>query len=115
MDFLLLLPQGVRVVIEVDGKHHYADRAGGADVQRYAQMVRGDCELKLAGYEVFRFGAAELQVPTAKEDVKAFFEALFKRSNELITQSRANTGNSLESTVQKSLKSCCLFGMIEAD
>ncbi|MEA3082671.1 MAG: hypothetical protein QOC89_368, partial [Paraburkholderia sp.] len=40
---------------------------------------RGDRELKLAGYEVFRFGAAELQVPTAKEDVKAFFEALFKR------------------------------------
>jgi very-short-patch-repair endonuclease len=79
MDFLLLLPQGMRVVIEVDGKHHYAGSAGNADVQRYAQMVRGDRELKLAGYEVFRFGAAELQVPTAKEDVKAFFEALFNR------------------------------------
>lgn len=25
MDFLLLLPHGTRVVIEVDGKHHYAD------------------------------------------------------------------------------------------
>jgi hypothetical protein len=69
----------MRVVIEVDGKHHYAGSAGNADVQRYAQMVRGDRELKLAGYEVFRFGAAELQVPTAKEDVKAFFEALFNR------------------------------------
>ena len=79
MDFLLLLPQGVRVVIEVDGKHHYADAAGSADVQRYAQMVRADRELKLAGYEVFRFGAAELQTPTAKNEVKAFFEALFKR------------------------------------
>lgn len=79
MDFLLLLPQGVRVVIEVDGKHHYADTAGSADVQRYAQMVRADRELKLAGYEVFRFGAAELQALDAKADVKAFFEALFKR------------------------------------
>lgn len=79
MDFLLLLPQGVRVVIEVDGKHHYADATGRADVQRYAQMVRADRELKLTGYEVFRFGAAELQMPTAKADVKAFFEALFKR------------------------------------
>jgi len=79
MDFLLLLPQGVRVVIEVDGKHHYADTAGTADVQRYAQMVRADRELKLAGYEVFRFGAAELQMPTAKADVKTFFESLFKR------------------------------------
>jgi very-short-patch-repair endonuclease len=79
MDFLLLLPQGVRIVIEVDGKHHYANAAGCADVQRYAQMVRADRELKLAGYEVFRFGAAELQAPTAKADVKDFFEALFKR------------------------------------
>lgn len=79
MDFLLLLPQGVRVVIEADGKHHYADATGSADVQRYSQMVKADRELKLAGYEVFRFGAAELQVPTAKADVKAFFEALFKR------------------------------------
>lgn len=79
MDFLLLLPQGVRIVIEVDGKHHYADAADRADVQRYAQMVRADRELKLAGYEVFRFGAAELQAPSAKEDVKVFFEALFKR------------------------------------
>ena len=79
MDFLLLLPQGVRVVIEVDGKHHYADTKGKADVQRYAQMARADRELKLAGYEVFRFGVAELQTPTAKADVQVFFKALFKR------------------------------------
>jgi len=79
MDFLLLLPQGVRIVIEVDGKQHYADADGRADVQRYAQMVMADRDLKLAGYEVFRFGAAELQQPTAKADVKRFFDALFKR------------------------------------
>jgi len=79
MDFLLLLPQGVRVVIEVDGKHHYADTAGSADVQRHAHMVRADRELKLAGYEVFRFGASELQAHTAKADVKVFFDTLFKR------------------------------------
>ena len=79
MDFLLLLPQGVRVVIEVDGKHHYADADGRADVQRYGQMVMADRDLKLAGYEVLRFGAAELQQPTAKADVKSFFDALFKR------------------------------------
>lgn len=79
MDFLLLLPQGVRIVIEVDGKHHYANGTGKADVRRYAQMVQGDRELKLAGYEVFRFGAVELQEPEADANVKAFFEALFKR------------------------------------
>jgi very-short-patch-repair endonuclease len=85
MDFLLLLPHGVRVVIEVDGKHHYADSNGVADVQRYAQTMVADRELKLAGYEVFRFGAAELQASTAAAkdtaaaNVKTFFLALFKR------------------------------------
>lgn len=79
MDFLLLLPQGVRVVIEVDGKHHYADTVGSADVLRYAQMVKADRELKLVGYEVFRFGAAELLAPASKAEVKDFFEKLFKR------------------------------------
>ena len=42
-------------------------------------MTAADRDLKLTGYEVFRFGAAELQRPTAKADVKSFFEALFKR------------------------------------
>ena len=79
MDFLLLLPQGVRIVIEIDGKHHYATADGSADVQRYARMVMADRELKLAGYEVFRFGAAELQVPGAKAHVKNFFDSVFKR------------------------------------
>jgi very-short-patch-repair endonuclease len=79
MDFLLLLPQGVRIVIEVDGKHHYADEAGRADVVRYAQMAAADRELKLAGYQIFRFGAHELLGDSASAAVKTFFEALFKR------------------------------------
>jgi len=79
MDFLLLLPQGVRIVIEVDGKHHYADDAGRADVVRYAQMVAADRELKLAGYQIFRFGAHELLCDSADALVKTFFESLFKR------------------------------------
>ena len=79
MDFLLLLPQGVRVVIEVDGKHHYADDTGRADVVRYAQMVAADRELKLAGYHIFRFGAHELLGESAEAVVKSFFESLFRR------------------------------------
>lgn len=79
MDFLLLLPQGIRVVVEVDGKHHYATSDGLADVHRYAEMATADRELKLAGYEVFRFGASELQAPDAKVRVKNFFESVFKR------------------------------------
>jgi hypothetical protein len=60
MDFLLLLPGGVRVVLEVDGKTHYADDDGHAAPGRYATMVKADRELKLSGYELYRFGAVEL-------------------------------------------------------
>jgi hypothetical protein len=79
MDFLLLLPQGVRVVLEVDGKQHYASENGMADSARYARMVAADRELKLSGYEVFRFGAGELPGSEGQEMVKIFFDALFKR------------------------------------
>jgi very-short-patch-repair endonuclease len=79
MDFLLLLPHGVRVVVEIDGKHHYARDDGRADSVRYAEMAAGDRDLKLAGYEVFRFGAEELQGVAAQDLAKKFFEAMFKR------------------------------------
>lgn len=80
MDFLLLLPHGVRVVIEVDGAHHYSEpKSRQADPRRYAQMVAGDRDLKLSGYEVYRFGATELLGDAAEERVGAFFHSLFHR------------------------------------
>lgn len=79
MDFLMLFPSGIRVVIEVDGMHHYATTGGRADCNRYAEMVAADRELRLSGYEVFRFGGAELQGDLAHQLVKRFFESLFKR------------------------------------
>jgi hypothetical protein len=61
MDFLLLLPGHRRVVLEVDGIHHYADRQTRiADPALYAQMAAADRKLRLAGYEVYRFGGQEL-------------------------------------------------------
>lgn len=78
MDFLLLLPHGVRVVLEVDGKHHYGTDDGNADPSRYAQMTAADRDLKLAGYEVFRFGATELQETNAKQTARTFFQQLFR-------------------------------------
>lgn len=78
MDFLMLLPNGVRVVLEVDGKQHYASGDGTADPRRYAAMMKADRELKLYGYHVFRFGAADLA--SDKEPcIAEFFTALFKR------------------------------------
>jgi very-short-patch-repair endonuclease len=78
MDFLLLLPHGVRVVVEVDGKQHYADE-DRASPAKYASLVAADRELQLAGYHVFRFGADELRdAPATQSVVKAFFTALFR-------------------------------------
>ncbi len=79
MDFLLLLPGGVRVVLEVDGRQHYADKEGKANPARYGAMAAADRELKLAGYHVFHFGGAELREDTAEEVGGAFFDALFER------------------------------------
>jgi hypothetical protein len=60
MDFLLLLPRRRRVVLEIDGVQHYADTQRRASPRRYAEMVGEDRKLRLAGYEVYRFGGQEL-------------------------------------------------------
>ncbi|NOU34506.1 MAG: hypothetical protein HOO96_41970 [Polyangiaceae bacterium] len=78
MDFLLLLSSYERVVIEVDGKQHYAN-GDHASPQRYAEMVSADRQLRLDGYEVYRFGGAELMGAGGKTIVKEFFARLFKR------------------------------------
>lgn len=80
MDFLLLLPHGHRIVIEVDGDHHYTGSNGFSSPAKYGNTVRGDRDLKLAGYEVFRFGGAELNRPEAARAVlQQFFSDLFRR------------------------------------
>ncbi|MFL6052751.1 MAG: hypothetical protein ACJ72W_07535 [Actinoallomurus sp.] len=80
MNFLLLLPNRVRVVIECDGKQHYADDLGKADPQRYAQMVSEDRQLRLRGYEVYRFGGEELREgPQAERRLMTFFNDLATR------------------------------------
>lgn len=80
MDYLMLLPGGHRVVLEVDGVQHYSDGQGRADVHRYAEGMGADRELKLAGYEVFRFGGSELQKKAdASVMLREFFVQLFRR------------------------------------
>lgn len=79
MDFLMLFPNGGRVVIEIDGIQHYADDMHIASRSRYADLVAGDRSLKLAGYDVYRFAGIELQRKDASYKVKNFFDALFKR------------------------------------
>lgn len=76
MDFLLLLPDGSRIVIEVDGKQHFADQDGRASPERYSVMAAADRSLRLSGYEVFRFGATELLRPDSNGLVNNFFRQL---------------------------------------
>ena len=79
MDFLMLFSNEVRVVIEVDGKQHYSDGSGKAEPGRYASMARADRDLKLTGYDVYRFGAAELNEDQGPDFVHEFFSRLFNR------------------------------------
>jgi very-short-patch-repair endonuclease len=80
MDFLLLLPNNVRVVIECDGQQHYADDTGKASPRRYAAMMAADRDLRLKGYEVYRFGGAELtDTPATRQRLDTFFDRLAER------------------------------------
>jgi very-short-patch-repair endonuclease len=80
MDFLMLLRNASRIVIEIDGVQHYSDENGRAAPKRYAEMVAEDRRIRGLGYEVYRFGGAEFVVPErASETLVTFFEELFIR------------------------------------
>jgi very-short-patch-repair endonuclease len=88
MDFLMLLPKQRRVVIEVDGQQHYSEN-GVPSPSRYAAMMREDRNLRLAGYEVFRFGASELSCPTdARSTILRFFVELLQ-SHGIVVSSKS--------------------------
>jgi len=78
MDFLLLFSKQERVVIEVDGKQHYAND-DIANPKKYAEMVSADRELRLNGYEIYRFGGYELYGKQGELIVENFFRRLFKK------------------------------------
>ena len=66
VDFLFLLPNDVRVVIEIDDKERYTN-GDDACPKKYATMVNTDLLLKLDGFQVFRFGGFELKEESAFE------------------------------------------------
>lgn len=80
MDFLMLLPNRIRVVIECDGRQHCAEADGVASPRRYAAMMAEDRELRLRGYEVYRFGGYELvDEPATARMLEDFFDRLLER------------------------------------
>lgn len=78
MDFLILFSSRHRVVLEVDGKQHYAN-GNTASPALYSEMVAEDRQLRLVGYEVYRFGGAELMKEGADKMVTVFFDQLAER------------------------------------
>jgi very-short-patch-repair endonuclease len=78
MDFLLLFSPFERIVIEVDGKHHYSD-GDRSSPSKYADMVQADRDLRLLGYEVYRFGGGELSEESGESAVTVFFSRLFQK------------------------------------
>jgi very-short-patch-repair endonuclease len=78
MDFLLLLSNNKRIVIEIDGIHHYTENEK-ASPKVYSKMVAADRDLKLLGYELYRFGGYELMQTNAKAIIEDFFESLFQK------------------------------------
>lgn len=76
MDFLMLLPARQRIIVEIDGKQHYAE-GDKASPRLYSEMASADRELRLRGYEVYRFGGHELGQNHTVSIVETFFERLF--------------------------------------
>ena len=82
MDFLLLISLSTRVVVEVDGIQHYSKSSGHADAVSYARMVAADRELRLCGYDVYRFGGSELNPNNGGIGLLTqFFDDLFSKYN----------------------------------
>ncbi|WP_051540159.1 hypothetical protein [Clostridium ihumii] len=91
MDFLILLSNKERIVIELDGKQHYSE--GDISSPRlYSDMVKMDRKLKLLGYDIYRFGGYEFFKGNMSEEdynnkismlVKDFFDKLFTKHNVL--------------------------------
>ncbi len=78
LDFLLLLPGHRRVVLEVDGAQHYSTADRQASPELYAATMRADRDLRLDGYEVFRFGGHEFGASEAVLTTAEFFGRLLR-------------------------------------
>lgn len=76
MDFLLLLPEHRRIVIEIDGQHHFCDESNRPSLTKYSEMMSADRELRLSGYELYRFGANEVCGGGAEERISRFLSRL---------------------------------------
>lgn len=89
MDFLMLLSNKERIVIELDGKQHYSD-GDISSPKLYSNMAKMDRKLKLLGYDIYRFGGYEFLKHTMSDEeynnkitklTREFFDKLFIKHN----------------------------------
>lgn len=66
-------------MLEVDGQQHYADSAGVPSARIYGETTRGDRDLRLSGYEVYRFSGFELSGKRVTGAVAEFFDCCHRR------------------------------------
>ncbi len=78
IDFLMLLSNRHRIIIEIDGKHHYA-HGEIASPKLYSEMIAEDRRMKLAGYDLYRFGGYELTYGNKDSLIEDFFRKLFDK------------------------------------
>ncbi len=86
MDFLMIFSHRDRVVIEIDGKQHYAVE-DKASPKLYSDMVKAHREMSLFGYDVYRFGGYEFLGAASSDagkkkvldNLKQFFVRLFRK------------------------------------
>ena len=86
MDFLMIFSHRDRVVIEIDGKQHYAVE-DKASPKLYSDMVKAHREMSLFGYDVYRFGgyeffgadSDEVRKKAVLDNLKQFFIRLFRK------------------------------------
>ena len=86
MDFLMIFSHRDRVVIEIDGKQHYAIE-DKASPKLYSDMVKAHREMSLFGYDVYRFGgyeffgadSDEVRKKVVLDNLKQFFIRLFRK------------------------------------
>lgn len=86
MDYLMIFSHRDRVVIEIDGKQHYAE-GDVASPRLYSEMVRAHRDMSLLGYDVYRFGGYEFLGADRSEEkknqvlknLKQFFIRLFQK------------------------------------
>lgn len=73
MDFLIIF-NGKRVIIEIDGKEHFQN------TEEYSKQCKYDRDMKFLGYDVFRLGGHELTY-NFEDAVSDFFDKLFTYLN----------------------------------